>query len=191
MNNSLPPGWRVSNSQGSWSAPSAPQIDRHIEDDDGDDGGLDDEALRPDSPGWEDVEDDTEPTSFKCLLCEDHFETVRQMVDHAQQNHDFDLDLIRTSNQLDFYSTIRLINYVREQVRLGANAIEYSHPAAWADEKYLQPVLEDDALLYSIDELANPENPDDPLVQQQQDDEDATAGGEGSGHKMLAERALR
>jgi len=58
----------------------------------------------------------------------------------------------------------------------------------------MQPVLEDDALLYSIDELANPDDPDDPLAQKS-DNEDESGGaevaGDGTGHRMVVERALR
>ena len=49
----------------------------------------------------------------------------------------------------------------------------------------MQPVLEDDALLYSIDDLASPEDPEDPLAQQQAADEQS------AGQKTLVDRAMR
>lgn len=91
----LPAGWSVSNSSGSWTAPAYQN-----EDDDvlqGEDG-LEAEDLRPDSPGWEDMEDDTEEISLKCLLCDEKFNAVRVMVDHCKQSHSFDLDVIRKAN---------------------------------------------------------------------------------------------
>lgn len=62
-----------------------------------------------------------------------------------------------------------------------------STPALWADEKYLQPTFEDDPLLYSIDELADPSDPADPLAEKQDD----ALEEQGAGHKALAERAVR
>jgi protein arginine N-methyltransferase 3 len=54
---------------------------------------------------------------------------------------------------LDFYSSIKLVNYIREQVKNGNTKPDTSSPSTFADEKYLQPVLGDDALLFSLDEL--------------------------------------
>ncbi|KAK5125968.1 hypothetical protein LTR85_011323 [Meristemomyces frigidus] len=180
----LPAGWSVSNSTGSWTAPAYKE-----EDDDelqGEDG-LEAEDLRPDSPGWEDMEDDTEELNLKCLLCDEKFNAVRAMVGHCKGTHDFDLDAIRKANKIDFYNTMKLINYVRSQVQSGNSRPDCADPALWADDEYLQPVVEDDALLYSIDELADPKDSDDPLAETEAN----SAEEEGAGHKALAERAVR
>jgi hypothetical protein len=54
---------------------------------------------------------------------------------------------------LDFYATIKLVNYIRSEVLSGHATPDVSKPEAWADDKYLQPALADDALLFSLDEL--------------------------------------
>lgn len=86
MHNSLPAGWRVSNSSGSWAAPA------HTSDDEDVGiaaGGLEPDDLRPDSPGWEDMEDDTEPLTIKCLFCEDHTPDFPSFHDHVSVAHHF------------------------------------------------------------------------------------------------------
>lgn len=71
---------------------------------------------------------------------------------------------------LDFYGTIKLVNYIRLTVRDG-NEPALKAPSVWEDDKYLQPVLEDDAVLFSLDELLMP-GPNDAT-----DDEANTAAG--------------
>lgn len=46
--------------------------------------------------------------------------------------------------------TIKLVNYVRSQVKAENSAPDVSSKANFEDEAYLKPVLEDDALLYSL-----------------------------------------
>jgi protein arginine N-methyltransferase 3 len=47
-----------------------------------------------------------------------------------------------------------LVNYVRSEVKNGNNAPDVSSKSKFEDDVYLKPVLEDDALLYSLDDLA-------------------------------------
>ena len=54
---------------------------------------------------------------------------------------------------LDFLDNIKLVNYVRTEVKNGNNTPDVSSKSKFEDEVYLKPVLEDDALLYSLDDL--------------------------------------
>lgn len=54
---------------------------------------------------------------------------------------------------LDFLGTIRLINYIRSEVARGNAQPDVSSSSLFEDEKYLLPVLEDDALLFSLDDI--------------------------------------
>jgi protein arginine N-methyltransferase 3 len=63
---------------------------------------------------------------------------------------------------LDFLGTIKLVNYVRSEVKAGNTTPDVSSKDKFEDEAYLKPVLEDDALLYSLDDI--------------EDEESATAG---------------
>ena len=105
---------------------------------------------------------------------------------------------------LDFFGTIRLVNYIRHHyAEQSSTSTAESSPASsqlpdtsnaefWANDKFLQPVLEDDALLYSIDELANPDDPSDPLATAADEVEGAGKGKEATrAERVVVERALR
>lgn len=48
---------------------------------------------------------------------------------------------------------IKLVNYIRSEVKAGNSKPDVSTRAAFEDDKYLKPVLDDDALLYSLDDV--------------------------------------
>lgn len=48
---------------------------------------------------------------------------------------------------------MKLVNYVRCEVRNGNKSPNVSSKSAFNDDLYLQPVLEDDALLYSLEDV--------------------------------------
>lgn len=56
--------------------------------------------------------------------------------------------------ELDFLDSIKLVNYVRSQVKAGNKTPDVCSKAQFEDDAYLKPVLEDDALLYSLDDIA-------------------------------------
>lgn len=56
-------------------------------------------------------------------------------------------------SDLDFLGTIKLVNYIRSQVKAGNLSPDVSSKSNFEDEVYLKPVLEDDALLYSLDDI--------------------------------------
>ncbi|KAF2480148.1 hypothetical protein BDY17DRAFT_303309, partial [Neohortaea acidophila] len=152
----LPPGWSFSNSEGSHAAPP-PRPQEDLEDSDEDlELAVD---IQPDSPGWEDVEpgNDIETTSYKCLICPENFDDAGKMLDHCRSEHSFDFLEIRRLHALDFYSTIKLVNYIRSAVADGKppDVPDLADPAVWADDRFMKPVLEDDALLYSLDEVVD------------------------------------
>lgn len=53
-----------------------------------------------------------------------------------------------------------MVNYVRTQVKKGNNTPDVSSKSNFEDDVYLKPVLEDDALLYSLDDLADEQGED-------------------------------
>ena len=48
---------------------------------------------------------------------------------------------------------IKLVNYIRDEVKNGNMKLNVSSKAAFEDDRYLQPVLENDALLYSMEDV--------------------------------------
>lgn len=111
--------------------------------------------IEPDSDGWEDQEDDVEAVSIQCLLCPEIFPSILDWNAHSQRVHNFNLSDSIKAHHLDFYGTIRYINYIRKMVKddhpdpteiRDQNALKES-------EELLKPVLENDALLFLVDEI--------------------------------------
>ncbi|KAI9884564.1 MAG: hypothetical protein M1823_003659 [Watsoniomyces obsoletus] len=127
------------------------------------------DPTKPDPPGsedeeegWDDIEPDIEPTQIQSLFDEQSFSDVRSMLDHCRQTHNFDLEDIVRRMGLDFYSKIKLVNYVRTEVRAGRTISSSSdlRKELFQDDKYLEPVLKDDALLYNLDEIGEGDLPE-------------------------------
>jgi len=62
---------------------------------------------------------------------------------------------------LDYLGLVKLVNYVRSQTRRGiqGNHLEINDESMFQDDQYLLPVLEDDALLYSLGDIDEHEVP--------------------------------
>ncbi|PGH00071.1 hypothetical protein AJ80_09232 [Polytolypa hystricis UAMH7299] len=103
--------------------------------------------------GWEDVEPDTLDDMVVSLFSDKEFPNVQSMQDDCKEHFNFDLVRVRKEFDLDFLGTIKLVNYIRTQVRDGNSKPDVSSSALFEDEKYLKPVLEDDALLYNLDDI--------------------------------------
>ena len=155
----LPPGWSAKNCAGAFTGPARAASPPALHASDGDSCSADGEVelsgldLRPDSPGWEDVEDDSEDLRLTCLLCEATFPKLEAMLKHGSVAHEFDLKSVVCDHGLDFYGAIRLVNYVRTKREEGEEKVDVKDSAAWEDEKFLRPVLEDDAVLFCLDEI--------------------------------------
>lgn len=54
---------------------------------------------------------------------------------------------------MDFIGTIKLVNYIRSQVKSGNKSPDVSSSKVFESDEYLKPVLDDDALLYSLDDI--------------------------------------
>lgn len=129
--------------------------------------------LREDSEGWEDAEPDEEVLHVKDFFSDATFPNAKSMIEFCKKEHGFDflklqqsfgvyvgLERFIFSNAnvdasiaLDFLGTIKLANYVRSEAHKGNLKPDISSKSVFEDDKYLQPALEDDALLFSIDEL--------------------------------------
>ena len=92
-----------------------------------------------------------------------------------------------TRTDLDFLGTIKLVNYVRHAVANGQAVPDVSKAELWADDKFMQPTMDDDAVLYSIDDLRDPNDASDPLGTAEAESEAAPSAGE----RELVSRALK
>ncbi|KAI9765173.1 MAG: hypothetical protein M1840_007766 [Geoglossum simile] len=120
-----------------------------------DSGSEDTDSLSvEDEEGWEDVEqepDYREP--IVSLFGDETFPDVLTMLEHCKQEHGFDMLRARQELGLDFYGLIKLVNYVRSEVKAGNKSPDIAPAAFLEGDKYLRPVLEGDALLFSLDDL--------------------------------------
>ncbi|PGH01697.1 hypothetical protein AJ79_07851 [Helicocarpus griseus UAMH5409] len=104
--------------------------------------------------GWEDVEQDEEESQpIVSLFSDKVFPDARSMLNDCKENFNFDLLKVQKELGLDFLGTIRLVNYIRSEVKAGNTTPDVSSASLFDDAKYLRPLLEDDALLYSLDDL--------------------------------------
>lgn len=106
-----------------------------------------------DDEGWEDAEPDEEVTHFISLLDDEVFTDIMSMLNHCTDKYKFDFLDTRQRLGLDFYGTVKFVNFIRSQVHSGLAIPEPISRDDFEDEIYLKPVLEDDALLFTLDEL--------------------------------------
>lgn len=66
-------------------------------------------------PSLEDWNDDPAQL-FVCLFCEKSFEKEDLILNHMQQEHDFNFKSIITSEGLSFYDQVKILNFIRRQV---------------------------------------------------------------------------
>ncbi|ORY47346.1 putative arginine n-methyltransferase [Rhizoclosmatium globosum] len=99
------------------------------------------------------IEDDT--STVVCLFCAATSTSIDDTLKHLNEAHHFDLVNEGKTLGLDFYEGIRLVNYIRKQVKENASfklSSVSENTAEWIkDDAYLIPVIENDPLLYAID----------------------------------------
>ncbi|KAL3613631.1 Protein arginine N-methyltransferase 3 [Castilleja foliolosa] len=126
---------------------------------------------------WDDWKDDAvEEQSLNlqllCLFCDSSYASCTSLFEHCASAHHFDFYGIKKAYHLDFYKCFKLINYVRSQVSINKcwscgmiceskeELQKHFHKAVnfdgssfpWDDDRYLNPFLQDDSLLYSFGE---------------------------------------
>ncbi|KAJ5594775.1 uncharacterized protein N7459_000983 [Penicillium hispanicum] len=118
------------------------------------------ESDSSDEEGWEDVEPDDETQPVVGLFSEQVFPDVRSMLKDCKEKHNFDLLKIQKELDLDFLDTIKLVNYIRSEVKAGNKTPDVSSKSRFDDDVYMKPVMEDDALLYSLDDITEDQDED-------------------------------
>ncbi|OAA59671.1 arginine methyltransferase [Niveomyces insectorum RCEF 264] len=112
-----------------------------------------------DEEGWldENPEDDEMPQSIVSLLDYRVFSDAAAMLAHCKEAHGFDFLAIRDRLGLDFYGSVKLINFIRQRVRDGLPVSNEISAADIEPDTYLKPVLDDDALILCLDNLPSPQ----------------------------------
>ncbi|KAA8565911.1 hypothetical protein EYC84_009722 [Monilinia fructicola] len=130
-----------------------PDIEKYAPSDSGSSEASDILDLKDDE-GWEDAEpEEEEQNQFVSLLDDEVFSDMLAMLQHCKEKHSFDFLEVRQTLGLDFYGSIKLTNYLRSKTQNGEKPSQSISKADLEDEKYLKPVLEDDAFLFSLDDL--------------------------------------
>ncbi|EXJ86827.1 protein arginine N-methyltransferase 3 [Capronia epimyces CBS 606.96] len=106
-----------------------------------------------DDDGWEDLEPDEESISVLSLFDKQIFPDAKSMLSYCREHHGFDIWKLRQDFDLDFLGLIKLVNYIRSEVQAGNPQPDVSSSSKFDDDKYLKPALDNDALLYSLDDV--------------------------------------
>ncbi|XP_063376630.1 protein arginine N-methyltransferase 1-like [Cydia fagiglandana] len=101
---------------------------------------------------WQEME--TSGASVTCLYCANVSASIEDAVKHCESAHNFNLNTLKAKFNMDCYSYIKLINYIKTH-KPTADAVMNAAKALWDDEKYLKPVDNDDWLMFDFESLAD------------------------------------
>ncbi|XP_077296010.1 arginine methyltransferase 3 [Arctopsyche grandis] len=88
----------------------------------------------------------------QCLFCSNTFPHLEEALIHCKQDHNFDLSLLKVKHNMDFYSFIKLIGYIRTN-KPDSVAIMTAIKPLWESDIYLKPVKHEEWLMYDFDSL--------------------------------------
>lgn len=94
---------------------------------------------------WNEMEQDQE--SVRCLFCVENIDSIDLAIQHLNTEHHFNLNTIKRKFNMDQYSYIKMINYIRLK-NAEASVIASIDSQVWNDEVYLKPVEVDAWLMY-------------------------------------------
>lgn len=128
------------------------------------------DLLHDEEDDWSDWKD--HPVSAVCLFCDHQSDTLEDIYTHMKDDHGFDLHLLKTELNLNFYQQVKLVNYIRRQIhqsrcygcqeRFQSRAQVLQHlqaeghvmilaeTATWDQPQYFFPTYENDALLCTL-----------------------------------------
>jgi len=117
-----------------------------------------------DEDEYDDIDDDEdepmdegdEPTT--CLFCTETSPSISTAIDHLDARHKVNLSQLQRKFQMDQYSFIKLINYIRAN-KITAEQLISAEQAMWQDEKYLKPGEYEPWLCYDYEVLKTDATP--------------------------------
>lgn len=84
-----------------------------------------------------------------CLFCSLQFHTIAVALDHCRAEHNFDLLELKTKYNMDCYSFIKMINYIRKK-KPDPKSITESPVALWDNDEFLKPGGMESWLMYGL-----------------------------------------
>lgn len=136
------------------------------------------ESSHTDGADWLDVEPDEEVVTYISLFGPESFPSLNSMLADCSEKHAFDLVANLKRLNLEFHDAIKLVNFVRSQVSAQQPLPQPITASDFADDKYLKPVLENDAVLFSLDDI----------LEENENNASAEAGSGASSDSALAEK---
>lgn len=95
---------------------------------------------------WDEAE--SSPCStITCLFCKEEFTLYDDATQHLDDAHNFSLAKIVRKIGLDDYTYRKLVNYIRLENARASEISSMKDGQAWESNKYLAPVIQDDAWL--------------------------------------------
>lgn len=110
----------------------------------------DEDDAADESDGWDEMETNGEQTT--CLFCSSQFRTIAVALDHCRTEHNFDLLELKLKYNMDCYSFIKMINYIRQHKPEPSSLINSEIPV-WNDDVYLKPIATETWLMYGTSVL--------------------------------------
>lgn len=102
-----------------------------------------DESGSSNDEEWDDQDVD-EPV--QCLFCESCIPSMESAISHCKLVHDFDFENVMKRFNMDCYSFIKLVNFIRV-TGASPQEIKQSKSPSWNEDIYLKPALEYDPWL--------------------------------------------
>lgn len=113
---------------------------------------LSDDDQGSESDGWDEIETNKEQTT--CLFCPLQFRTIAVALDHCRTEHNFDLLELKTKFNMDCYSFIKMINYIRQH-KPDPSTLQNTEVPLWNDDSYLRPLATESWLMYDFEDLGS------------------------------------
>ena len=83
---------------------------------------------------------------MSCLFCDQNFKTMAVALEHCKIEHKLNLPYLKQKFNMDCYSYICMINYVRRERISSEMLLSFKDPP-WLNGEYLTPVIQDDPWL--------------------------------------------
>ena len=104
-----------------------------------------DESDDDNSDAWDETDTPNNQLT-KCLFCTKVFTIIEDALEHATKEHCFDLPTLKLRFEMDCYSFIKMVNYLRMNPMTSESLMSLQKPL-WDDDKFMKPTLEDDPWL--------------------------------------------
>ncbi|KAF9869321.1 protein arginine methyltransferase [Colletotrichum karsti] len=118
---------------------------------------LDESDLSSDESDWEDAEpEEEEAVDIISLLDDTVFPNLDAMLQHCRDKHNFDFLAVRSRLDLDFFGTVRLVNFSLSTPSQSTINTTYDINTLQQSVKafmMVQPVIDDDALIMALADL--------------------------------------